>query len=137
MNMQINREDLNPCTVQLEISCDPEQVKEGFNRAYKEAAKSVKIPGFRPGHAPRALVEKQINKEVVDEVAAEIIMTDAYKKAIADLDLKPYSTGAVTLKELSEPEQKCELTAKVPLNPVVEIGDYSSIPVEKPSMEVT
>ncbi|HEY3781624.1 MAG TPA: trigger factor [Fimbriimonadaceae bacterium] len=135
--MQINREDLNPCTVQLDIVCDPEQVKEGFHRAYKEAAKSVKIPGFRPGHAPRALVEQQISKTAVAEVAAEIIMTDAYKKAVTELDLKPYSTGAVTLKEIEEVDKKCEFTAKVPLPPVVEIGDYSSIPVEKPSMDVT
>lgn len=135
--MDIQREDLNPCTVQLQITCDPEQVREGFERAFKEAAKAVKVPGFRPGRAPRSVVEKQVSAEAVREIAAEIIMTGAYKKAIDELDLKPYSTGAVTLKSLDESEKKCELSAKVPLQPVVEIGDYSSIPIEKPEVAVT
>ncbi len=64
-------------------------------------------------------------------------MTDAYKKAVDQQELKPYSTGAVTLKEIDEETGKCELVAKVPLAPVVEIGDYSSIPVEMPEYTVT
>jgi trigger factor len=135
--MEIKREDLNPCTVQLDIVCDPDQVKQGFDKAYKEAAKQIKVPGFRPGHAPRAIIEQRVDKEAVAEIAAEIIMTDAYKKAVEEQDLKPYSTGAVTLKAIDEAEKKCELTAKVPLQPVVEIGDYSSIPVETPDIKVT
>jgi len=135
--MDIKREDLNPCTVQLEIVCDPEQVKQGFDRAYKEAAKQIRVPGFRPGHAPRSIIEQRVDKNAVAEIAAEIIMTDAYKKAVEQFELKPYSTGAVTLKDIDEGEKKCELVAKVPLPPVVEIGDYSTIPVDMPQISVT
>jgi trigger factor len=136
-DMQIQREDLNPCTVKLEITCEPDEVKEGFERAFKKAAKQVRIPGFRPGHAPRALVEQQLSKEMLKEEAAENIIRTSYKKAVEQLDLKPYSTGAVELKSLDEDEFKCEFTAKVPLAPQVEIGDYESIPVERPAAEVT
>jgi trigger factor len=135
--MDIKREDLNQCTVQLDIVCDPDQVVRGFERAYKDAAKQVRVPGFRPGHAPRAMVEQRVDKNAVAEVAAGIIMTDAYKAAVDQLDLKPYSTGAVTLKAIDQEEKKCELTAKVPLPPVVEIGDYASIPIEMPDIQVT
>lgn len=135
--MEIKREDLNPCTVRLEIACDPEQVKEGFERAYKQAAKKVKVPGFRPGHAPRAILEQQLNPEYVRELAADNILRNAYEKATEQLELKPYSTGSVELKSLDEEEGKCELVAKVPLSPLVEIGDYSNIPIERPAIEVT
>jgi trigger factor len=135
--MQIDREDLNPCTVQLKVVCDPEQVSEGFSRALKQAAKQIRLPGFRPGHAPKALVEQHVNKEVVSEIAVENIVKNAYKKAVEQLELKPYSTGAIELTALDAELNKCEFIAKVPLSPQVEIGDYSSIPVEKPVIEVT
>ena len=135
--MQIQREDLNPCTVRLEITCDPEQVKVGFEKAYKQAAKKIKVPGFRPGHAPRAILEQSVNPEYLKELATENIIRDAYKQATEQLELKPYSTGSVDLKTLEQEESKCEFVAKVPLQPVVEIGDYTTIPVQKPEATVT
>src|SRR5579862_3890534 len=60
--MTLTREDLNPCTVKLTIVCDPEEVKEGFERALKQISKNIRLPGFRPGHAPRAMVEPLIGK---------------------------------------------------------------------------
>lgn len=135
--MQVTREDLNPCTVKLEIVCDPEQVKEGFDKAVKRISKNVRIPGFRPGHAPKNLVENAIDPDALAEEAAEKIVQNAYKKAIEEEKLEPYSKGAVELKEFSREELKCEFTAKVPLKPIVEVGDYSNLTVDKPSSEVT
>src|SRR5947209_14177000 len=86
-HMQIQREDLNPCTVRLEITCDPEQVKVGFEKAYKQAAKKIKVPGFRPGHAPRAILEQSVNPEYLKELATENIIRDAYKQATEQLEL--------------------------------------------------
>lgn len=135
--MEIKREDLNPCTVQLEIACDAAQVKQGLERAMKRAAKRVKIPGFRPGHAPKSLVEQQINHEAVQEIALDDIVRDAYAAAVKDQELAPYTTGSVEVKSFDAEEGKCEFVAKIPLKPQVEIGDYSSLPVERPQVDVT
>src|SRR5438132_11516942 len=101
--MEVKREDLNPCTIKLDIVCDPEQVNQGYDKAFKEAAKSMRIPGFRPGHAPRALVEQRIGKEELSDIAIDYIIKDAYKKASEEESIKPYSTGSVQLQEL-DPE---------------------------------
>ena len=139
--MQVTREDINACTVQLTVVCDPEQVRDGFARAFKQASKSIRVPGFRPGHAPRALLEKSVDPEALKEMAADNIVRSVYKSAIEDQKIEPFNSShvrpVVELKSLDQETSACEFTMKVPLPPKVEIGDYLKLPVQKPAIEVT
>lgn len=135
--MQVTREDLNPCTVQLTIACDADQVKQGFEKAYKQLAKNIRVPGFRPGHAPRNMVQAMIPKQDLFEQAADNIVRTAFKSALDEHKLTPYSQPSVDLKELNEDESKAEFVAKVPLQPVVELGEYKALEAEQPPVEVT
>lgn len=137
--MQVTRQDLNPCTVSLEIVCDPEQVKEGFERALKQIAKSIKLPGFRPGHAPRAMVEGLIPKEELFDEAAEIIVRNSFKAALEQEKIDPDQTTrpTVELKLLDNVTQVAEYTVKVPLPPKITLGEYKGLPIQKPEVAVT
>lgn len=137
--MTITREDLNPCTVKLSVVCAPEQVKEGFDKAYKQIAKQVKVPGFRPGHAPRAMIEQLVPKEEVLNEAADQIVRRVYRKAVEQegLEPDPGQRPNVDLTKLDADESTCEFTVLVPLPPVVEIGDYKGLPVEEMPITVT
>lgn len=137
--MQITREELNPCTVQLAVVCDPEEVREGFTRAYKQLAKKVKVPGFRPGHAPKHILETVLDKDELREAAAEAIVREAYKRALVEQELtaEPSVRPVVQLGSIEEEPAKCEFSVKVPLPPKVEIGEAKGLPVEKPEAEVT
>jgi trigger factor len=135
--MQITREDLNPCTVKLSIVCTPEQVQEGFNRAYKAASKTVRIPGFRPGTAPRHLVEAQVNPQAVAEMAAEEIINKSWKQAADQEKLEAFSSPSVELKKLDKEGGECEYDIRVPLKPVVELSDYKNLPAMRPKIDVT
>ncbi len=137
--MQVTREDLNPCTVKLAITCEPEQVKEGFNKAFKQIAKKVRLPGFRPGHAPRAVVEKFVSKEEVAEQAMDGIVRQALKAAIEKegLELDPTTVPTVDVTKFEQETDLFEFTAKVPLPAKVELGDLKGLPIERPSVEVT
>lgn len=137
--MQITREDLNPCTVKLAVVCSPEEVEEGYERALKQLSKKVKLAGFRPGHAPKAILEKSIDPEAWDEKAAELIVQKAYDGIMEQEKLQPEATvrPAVDLTTLNRDEKACEFTVKVSLPPVVELGDYKGLEVEAPSAVVT
>jgi trigger factor len=137
LNMQITRQDLNPCTVQLDIACEPEEVRAGFEKAYKQLSKHVRIPGFRPGHAPRNLVEQRLAKADVLDQAAENIVRSTFKEALTKESLEPYSQPSVELKELEEEEPKCAYSVKVPLRPIVELGEYMGLEAEQPPIDVT
>jgi len=137
--MQVTREDLNPCTVMLNIVCDASQVKEGFDRAFKQIAKTIKLPGFRPGHAPRAMVESLVPKEELFDNAAEIIVRNSFKAALEEQNIEPDQTTrpSVELKLLDDKTEAAEYTVKVPLPPKITLGDYKGLPIEKPTINVT
>src|SRR5579862_316068 len=137
--MTVTREDLNPCTVKLTVVCDSAEVKEGFEKAFKQISKSIRMPGFRPGHAPRAMVEPMINKQDLYERAADEIVRKTGSKAIEQESLKPDPSQRpmVDLSKLDQDAGECEFSVKVALPPIVDLGDYKGLPVEKPSIEVS
>lgn len=134
--MQVTREELNPCTVQLTITCGPDTVKTGFERAYKDLSKRVRLPGFRPGQAPKAMVQGMLDKRDVYEAAAENIVRDAYKKALEQEKLEPHSMPSVEMKGLDEEKGECEFIVKVPLDPKLTLHDYKGLSADNPVVEV-
>lgn len=134
--MTVTREDLNPCTVRLNVVCEPEQVSAGFDRAYRDASKKVRIPGFRPGHAPRHLVANTIDKEALNEMAAEHIINSAFKKALAEQELEPFLRPSVEVNKIDEATKECEFVARVPLKPQVELADYKALTAQRPKIDV-
>lgn len=137
--MQVTREDLNPCTIKLTVVCDSDEVKAGFEKAMKAFAKQMKVPGFRPGHAPRSIVESMVDKSQLKDQAAEEIVRVKYRDAVAEqkLEVDRSTRPSVEIEELDEEKMSCKFSAKVPLPPVVEIGDYKGLPLERPPVEVT
>lgn len=135
--MQVTREDLNPCTVQLTVVCPPETVTEGFERAIRHFSKQMRVPGFRPGTAPRHLVEPNLTPQQLNQQAADEILRMTVKKIVKEQGLEPVDVPFVDVKVLKQTPPECEFIAKVPLPPIVELGDYKGIPADSPSTDVT
>ncbi len=135
--MQITREDLNPCTVKLNIVCDPEEVKAGFDKATKQLVKKIKLPGFRPGHAPKNLVEQYVNRAELYDEALQHIVGNGYKEALKQQEIEPDPTVRPQVEVTKLDEAECEFVAKIGLPPIVELGDWKGIPVERPAVGVT
>jgi trigger factor len=129
---------LNACTVKFSVAAEEQEVKDAFDKANKQIAKQVKLPGFRPGHAPRARVEKLISKEEVYDNAAENLIRSLYKRILEEneLTVDTSTRPTVDLTAFSEEEKKAEFTIKVPLPPQVKLGDYKGLPLEKPKIDV-
>ncbi|MCH8273438.1 MAG: trigger factor [Armatimonadetes bacterium] len=136
-DMQVTSEELNPCTVLLTVHCSPEQVRAGFTKAYRRASKRVRIPGFRPGAAPKALVQQYANPEYVRKLAQDAIVREAYDDAMKQEGLKAHGPPRIEVTKLEEDASECEFSAKVPLEPKVELGDQESLEVKRPAVEVT
>ena len=137
--MQVTREDLNPCTVKLNVVCDASEVKDGFDKAFKQIAKKIKLPGFRPGHAPRAMVESLISKEELYDAATENIVRTSLKNVLKEAELEPDQTTrpSVELKVIDQETLAAEYAVKIPLPPKITLGDYKGLPIQKPVITVT
>lgn len=135
--MQVTREDLNACTVKLDVACSPEDVKEGFARAVRAFGKRMRVPGFRPGTAPRHLIEPLIDDESLKGQAADEIVRLSIKKVLDQESLEPNGTPTVNVTKIEKDPAVCEFWMKVPLKPIVELSEYRGVEVESPSIEVT
>ena len=80
--MTVTREDLNPCTVKLTIVLDTPEVEKAFDRALKRAGKEIKVPGFRPGHAPKSMIERMVDPQRIAEEAADVFVRETFPKAV-------------------------------------------------------
>ena len=134
--MQVTQEQLSPCEVELRIEVEAEKVKAAIDESYKELAKFTKVPGFRPGKAPKEVLERYVGEERVKERAADKIMQPAYSEALKEANVEPWAMADVEVVEF-EMDSPMVFKAKVPLAPKVELGDYVGLEIERKVPPVT
>jgi len=135
--MKIESTEINPCTVELKVACSSDQVQTAYDKAYRKASKRVRVPGFRPGAAPKHLAKKYLNLEEVQRLAAEDMIRSAYTAAIKEKELKTSGQPRIEVTKIDEEGSEFEFTAKVPLEPVVELGAYKGLSITAPDEAVT
>jgi len=134
--MQVTQEQTSPCEVDLRIEIDAEKVGAAVEETYKELSKRTKIPGFRPGKAPRAVVERFVGEERVKEHVADLLIQPAYSEALKEKEIDPWAPADVELVEF-ELDKALVFKAKVPLAPKVELGDYVGLEIERKLEKIT
>ena len=134
--MQVTAEHPDPCTVVLDINVDEQQVTQAFEAAYREFGRYANVPGFRPGKAPRAIVERYVNKEKVRQHALEKVIRDSYFQALQEQDITPYRDPNIEPTDLQD-KKGYVYKATVPLEPQITLGDYTGLAVDKPVYKVT
>lgn len=134
--MQVTQEQISPCEVGLRIEVEAEKVNVAVDETYRELSKSTKIPGFRPGKAPRAILENFVGEDRVKEYAADKLIQPAYSEALKEANVEPWAPADVDLVEF-ELGKPLIFTAKVPLAPKVELGNYVGLEIEREVPPVT
>lgn len=126
-------ERLENARVSLEIEVDAERVEKHTERAAQRISRQVRIPGFRPGKAPRNMVERHVGSGAILQEALEELIPEVYNEAIAELDIDAIDQPEFDLKS-TEP---LVVLATVPVRPTVDLGDYRALRVPKPEAPVT
>jgi trigger factor len=121
--MQINRTPAPRSTVRLEIELPPERLDRAVDAAVRALARRTRIPGFRPGKAPRPVLERHLGPGVVMEEAVDHLMQDAYREALVQEDLLPLANADVEVVQAEEGKPLI-FKATVPVRPEVTLGDY-------------
>jgi trigger factor len=118
----------------MEFSISAEALEKAKNAAYKKQVKSIKIPGFRPGKAPRSIIEKMYGKDVFFEDAVNSCIPDAFEEAVREAGLKVVGTPKF---DLVSDEGDIVLKAEGFVKPEVSIEGYKGIEAEKNVLPVT
>ena len=131
--MKVTREEAAPREVVLNIELESDDLESYLDRSYRRMVGRVQIPGFRPGKAPRVIVENHLGKEAMIRESLDYIAQQSIGKAIEDEELEAYGDPDIELLEINPPSFK----ATVSLEPVVDLGDFRTIRLEPEPVEVT
>ncbi len=122
----------------LEIEVPPEEVAHAFATAYKHVAERTKVPGFRPGKAPRNVIDRFVGRGSVLAEAIDHLVSDTYGAALDQTNVMPIDNPSVDIDPAAVVEgQKVTYTATVPVRPDVELGAYTEYPFGLEEPEVT
>lgn len=120
----------------LTVEVDAETVEKGLDAAFKKVVKQVNVPGFRKGKMPRAFFEKRFGAEALYQDALDIILPDAYAKAVEETGIEPVDTPNVDVEQM-EKGKALIFKATVTVKPEVKLGEYKGLEVEKVDTTVT
>jgi trigger factor len=122
--------------VQLRVEAPASELDAAIATALRRLAGRIRLPGFRPGKAPAAMVERAVGWDAVRQEAVDALLPDLYTRALDQADIHPVDDPDLDLQPV-ERGRPFAFTATVTVRPDVELGDYRSLRVDVPSTEVT
>ena len=120
----------------ITVEIDKELMEKGVNAAYLKARKSIMLPGFRKGKAPRKMIEAMYGAHVFFEDGLEEIFPEVYEEAVVKQNVKAIGRPSLTDMQISE-ENIVTLTLTTDIYPEVTLGEYKGLEVEKAEATVT
>lgn len=134
--MKSTVEQLSPTRVRINVEVPFAELEPDFQRAYKELAKQVRLPGFRPGKAPAKLLEARFGREaMLDQVVTEALPA-RYGQAVAESEVHPLGQPEIEVTK-KEYGQELAFTAEVDVRPELNLPDPGALKISVDPIEVT
>ena len=130
-------EKLERSRVRLSIEVPPDDLQSEYGRAIQRVGRRAKIPGFRPGKAPRHLVENAVGVPTVMQDILETLVPRAYTSALAETGITPVDQPELDVPELPTLDSPFTFSAAVAVSPTIELGNTADISVAAPTSAVT
>ena len=122
--MKLEVTELGPMKRAIKIEVPKDAVNKEFDRAYTDLKRQVRIPGFRPGKAPIAMLEKRYAKAVEQDVIQRLV-PDYYQRAVREADVSPVLVEIPPLDRMKAQRNDALIfTATVEIKPKIELRDY-------------
>ena len=133
--MNITVEDVAPCQKRLKIEVPANRVQQAYEKVTDDFQKEARIPGFRPGHAPRNVVAKKYQKDIQSETQRTLV-PEAYQEAVTEKKLRVVSQPQI--EDLKyQPGLSLSFSTLIELVPEFRLPDYKGLVLKKQESEVT
>ncbi len=133
--MKSTVEQLSPTRVRLNIEVPFAELEPDFDRAFKQLAQQVRLPGFRPGKAPRKLLEARVGRGAVLEQVVNDALPSRYSEAVTTTDVKPLGQPEIEITKIEDGEELV-FTAEVDIRPEITLPDLSALKITVDAIEV-
>ena len=131
--MKSTVENLEPTKVRLTVEVGYEELKPQMDKAYKDIASQVQVPGFRKGHVPPRIIDQRFGRAAVIEQAINDALPGMYSRAVSENDLRPMAQPEVEVTEIpntsGEQGGQMVFTADVDVVPAFELPELDETTV--------
>ncbi len=134
--MKSTVEQLSPTRVRINVEVPFTELQPDFEKAYKELAKQVRLPGFRPGKAPAKLLEARIGREAMLDQVVNEALPSRYGQAVTESDVRPLGQPEIEVTK-KEYGQELIFTAEVDVRPEITLPDLSALKITVDPIEVS
>ena len=130
--MDVNVEDIATCKKRLSITIPREEIEAKFDERFSKLEHEAFVPGFRPGHAPRRLIERRFKDAVTEEVRAKLV-SEAFEKVLEEQKLDVVGEPDIDPEKIELPDDgPMTFSVDLEVRPEFDLPeDYSKIPVDE------
>jgi trigger factor len=129
-------EELSPTRVKLTVEVPFDELKPNLDHAYREVARQVRIPGFRPGRVPPRIIDQRVGRGAVLEQAVNEAVPELYGKALQEHEVFALGQPDLEITKLDDGKELA-FTAEVDVRPSFELPDLDGLSVTVDDTEVT
>jgi trigger factor len=133
--MQVTLQKLSPVLVEFDVEVAADRVKSEVDKAYVQVARNARVPGFRPGKAPRKVLSHLFGSKIQADVAQKLV-DETFPQAVSDNQLQPVAQPAIETKKLVE-NAPFSYRVRVEILPKIESVEYEGLQAKRPKAEVT
>jgi trigger factor len=132
LNQKVEINDVGPCKKHIKVTIERDDIEHRLNDKFKELMTDASVPGFRPGKAPRKLVERRFHNEVGDQVKAEILLTSLEQLA-DDHDIAPLAPPNLDPFQVALPKEgPLVYEFDVEVRPEFDLPNYKGLKLTRP-----
>src|SRR5215218_697942 len=135
--MTANVTKLEENKVRLDIEVAPETVRRGVEAKIRELGQQVRVPGFRPGKAPRRVIENRLGRDYIYMEALQEQLPGWYSQAVVETDVRPINRPQIHFDDPLDEEEGFKFSATVEVRPEAVLGDYKGVEVSRREVEIS
>jgi trigger factor len=135
--MTANVTKLEENKVRLDVEVPPDAVRKGVEAKVRELGRQVRVPGFRPGKAPRRVIENRLGRDYIMMEALQESLPSWYSEAVVETDLRPIDRPEIDFDDPLSEESGFKFSATVEVRPQAKLGEYKGVEVPKRDVGVT
>ncbi len=132
LHQTVEMKDVGPCKKHIKVTVERDDIDKRLNEKFGELVKEANVPGFRPGKAPRSLITRRFQKDVLDQVKGEILLASLEQLA-EENDVAPLSTPNLDPKGIEIPKEgPFVYEFEVEVRPQFDLPQYKNLKLKRP-----
>ncbi len=137
LNLHVEIEKPSACERRITVRVSREDIERYFNKEFSELMPEAQVPGFRPGRAPRRLVEKHFRKQIGEKVKAQLLY-DSVEQINADFQLTPISEPSIDIDAVELPDEgEMVYEFEIEVRPEFDLPQWKGLKLRVPQREVS